>query len=118
MTTQEVANKLVAYLRQGQIFEAQADLYADNIVSIETEGNMAPPRVEGKEAVTEKGKAFANMIEENHGGSCSDPVVAGRFFSIAMTMDVSFKGAGRRVMDEICVYEVKDSKIVREEFIY
>ncbi len=40
MTTQEVANKLVDYLRHGQIFEAQSELYADDIVCIEPEGNM------------------------------------------------------------------------------
>ena len=118
MTTQEVANKLVAYLRQGQMFEAQADLYADNVVSVEPEGNMAPPLVEGKEAVAEKGKRFAESIEENHWGSCSDPVVGGRYFSVSITMDVTFKGAGRMTMDEIAVYEVKDGKIVREEFFY
>ena len=73
MTTQEVANKLVAYMRQGQIFEAQAELYADDIVCIEPEGKMVPHYTKGKEAVAEKGKQFASMIEERHGGSCSDP---------------------------------------------
>jgi hypothetical protein len=28
------------------------------------------------------------------------------------------KGMGRQVLDEICVYEVKDGKIVHEEFLY
>jgi len=34
MTTQEVANKLVAYMRQGKIAEAQAELYGDDIICI------------------------------------------------------------------------------------
>jgi len=118
MTTQEVANQLVAYIRQGQIVEAQAALYAEDIVCIEPEGLMAPAFTKGKQAVAEKGKQFAAMIEERHGGSCSDPVVGGRYFSVAMSIDATMKGMGRQVLDEICVYEVKDGKIVREEFLY
>ena len=118
MTTQEVANKLVASMRQGKIFDAQAELYGDDIVSIEPEGNMAPHFTKGKEAVAEKGKQFASMIEERHGGSCSDPVVGGRYFSIGMSIDATMKGMGRQLMDEVCVYEVKDGKIVQEQFFY
>ena len=118
MTTQEVADKLVAYMRQGQMFEAQTELYADDIVCIEPEGAMAPHITKGKKAVGEKGKQFASMIEERHGGSCSDPVVGGRYFSLAMSVDATMKGMGRQVLDEVCVYEVKDGKIVQEQFFY
>ena len=118
MTTQEVANKLVAYVRQGQIFEAQAELYADDIACIEPEGPMAPHFTKGKEAVSEKGKQFAAMIEEHHGSTCSDPVVGGRHFSISMSIDATMKGMGRQLLDEVCVYEVKDGKIVQEQFFY
>ncbi len=118
MTTQEVANKLVAYVRQGQIFEAQNELYGDDIVCIEPEGAMAPHITKGKEAVAEKGKQFASMIEERHGGSCSDPIVGGRYFSISMAIDCTLKGMGRQLFDEVCVYEVKDGKIAQEQFFY
>ena len=118
MTTQEVANKLVAYMRQGQIFDAQAELYSDDIVCIEPEGAMVPHITKGKKAVAEKGKQFASMIEERHGGSCADPVVGGRYFSIAMSIDATMKGMGRRLLYEVCVYEVKDGKIVHEQFFY
>ena len=118
MTTSEVADKLVAFMRQGQIFEAQAALYADDIESVEPEGKMAPHYTKGKDAVLDRGKQFASMIEERHGGSCSDPVVGGRYFSISMSLDATMKGMGRQVLDEICVYEVKDGKIVHEQFYY
>ncbi len=118
MTTQEVANQLVAYMRKGQIMEAQAALYADDIVCMEPETAMAPPYTKGKQAVAEKGKQFASMIEERHGGSCSEPVVGGRYFSISMSIDATFKGMGRQLLDEVCVYEVKDGKIVQEQFFY
>ena len=118
MTTQEVGDKLVAYLRQGKIFEAQAELYADEMVSIEPETAMPPQVTKGKEAIAEKGKQFASMIEERHGGSCSDPIAGGRYFSISMSLDATMKGMGRQLLDEICVYEVKDGKIVQEQFFY
>jgi len=118
MTTQEVANKLVNYMRSGQMLEAQTELYADEIVCIEPEGNMAPHITKGKAAVAEKGRQFAAMIEERHASSCSDPVVGGRRFSISMSLDATMKGMGRQQLDEICVYEVKDGKIVFEQFFY
>ena len=53
-----------------------------------------------------------------HGGFSSDPVVGGNFFSVAMGMDATMKGMGRVKMDEIAVYEVKDGKIVKEQFFF
>jgi hypothetical protein len=96
--------------------EAQKELYADEIVCIEPEGGMVPHFTKGKEAVAEKGKQFASMIEERHGGSCSDPLIAGRYFTITMVLDATLKGVGRHLLEEVCVYEVKDGKIVFEQF--
>jgi len=58
------------------------------------------------------------MVEEVHGGWVSEPIVAGNYISVAMGMDVTMKGQGRMNMDEIAVYEVKDGKIVKEQFFY
>ena len=115
MTTQEVANRLVALCRTGQIQQAQDELYGDDILSIEPE-NAPTKTAKGKQAVAEKGKQFADMIEERHGGSFSDPLVGGRYFSVAMVLDATMKGMGRMVLEEVCVYEVKDGKIVQEQF--
>lgn len=117
MTTQEVANKLVGYCRQGQFDNAIHELYGENIASIEPKG--APmEEVNGLKAVIEKSEFFNNMVEEFHGMEVSDPLVADNFFSCRMKMDATFKEGGRNVMEEICLYQVKDGKIVREEFFY
>lgn len=106
MNTQQVAERLVALCRKGEISKAMEELYADEIVSIEPE--HAPTKsAKGKKAVLEKGKQFASMIEERHGGSFSDPM-----------LDATFKGMGRMKLEEICVYEVKDGKIVWEQFYF
>lgn len=53
-----------------------------------------------------------------HGGWSSTPVVGGTHFSVGMGMDVTMKGMGRIKMDEVCVYEVKEGKITKEQFFY
>ena len=117
MTTLEVANRLVEMCLEGKVLEAQKELYAENVVSIEPAG--APmQRAEGLANVIAKGEHFAAMIEERHGGSVSDPLVAGNYFSIAWSMEVTMKGMGRMTMEEICVYKVENGKITSEEFFY
>ena len=117
MTTQEVANRLVELCRTGQYETAMAELYGTNIKSVEPEGAFYPT-VEGLDAVIEKGKKCQEGVEEVHGGTVSDPLVAGPYFTIAMGMDITLKGMGRMQMEEICVYKVEDGKIVYEEFLY
>lgn len=117
MTTQEVANKLVSYCRKGQYAEAVQELYAPNIISVEPDGT--PVKIcEGLEAVIAKGQQFQDMTEEVHGSEISDPIVADNFFACTMKMDVTFKGAPRTSMEEVCLYKVEEGKIVREEFFF
>ncbi len=117
MTTQEVANRLVELCRQGQIEAAQTELYANDCSSLEPE-NSPMGNVNGLPAIIDKSRHFETMIEEFHSATISDPLVAGNCFSISWLMDVTMKGMGRRAMDEICVYRVKDGKIVCEQFFY
>lgn len=120
MTTQEVATRFNELAQTGQWDKVQGELYADNAVSIEPAhaAAMGMGNVEGLEAIMKKGKAFGAMVEEMHGGYSTEPVIAGNHFSVAMGMDVTMKGAGRMKMDEIAVYEVKDGKIVKEQFFF
>jgi len=117
MTTQQIADRLVELCRKGQIQQAGMELYSDDIESIEP-AHAPVKSAKGKPAVGKKGQEFASMIVERHGGTFSDPMVAGRYFATTMTLDATFKGQGRMVLEEICVYEVKDGKIVREEFFF
>lgn len=59
-----------------------------------------------------------NSVEEFHGGEITDPVVADNHFTSKMTFDVTFKDRGRKQMEEVCVFQVKDGKIVKEHFFY
>ena len=117
MNTQEVADKLVKYCRQGQNLEAIDELYSDSIVSVEPKGSPAE-LTEGKVNVVEKTRGFFKSVEEVHSGFVSDPIVCGNHFTISMGNDITFKGQGRMNMEEIGVYEVKEGKIVKEHFFF
>lgn len=117
MTTQEIATRLVAYCRKQDWNGAQRELYAADAVSVEpyeTPGFAKETR--GLSAIFEKGRKFDSLVETLHGLTVSDPVVAGSSFGCVMTMDVTMKGQGRMKMAELCVYDVQNGKIVREEF--
>lgn len=117
MTVQEIANRLVALCREGNYETAQRELYSPDAVSIEPYATPEfPQETRGRDAIIEKGRKFVAMIEEMHGGEVGDPIIAGHSFACTMHMDVTMKGQGRMNMTEICVYEVKDGKIVSERF--
>ncbi len=120
MNTEAVAKRLVELCRKGEHEQAQRELYAQDAVSIEMAGAPAGALgdAQGLQAIYEKGRQFAAMVEAVHASSVSEPVVAGNWFSVSMTMDVTFRGRGRVQMTEICVYQVRDGKVVREQFFY
>ena len=117
MNTPEIANRLVELCRKGRYETAQKELYADTCVSIEPD-NAPNPRVEGITAILKKSKAFDDMVEMHYSYQVSDPIIAQNFFSFALILDADFKGVGRVYMEEICVFEVADGKIVKEQFFY
>ncbi len=118
MTTQEVANKLVALCREGKYEEAYNELYSPNIKSVEPEGS-AWPTVQGMAEIAKKAEVWTNMVEEVLESEISDPIVADDYFAITMKSKVKAKGAPEPMrMDEICVYGVQDGKIVLEQFFY
>jgi ketosteroid isomerase-like protein len=118
LTTSEVAAKFNELAQQGNWNKIQDELFADNAVSIEPRESPGLQSVEGLAAIKQKGKQFEESVEEMHGGYSSPPLVTENHFAVAMGMDVTMKGAGRVKMDEIALYEVKDGRIVKEQFFY
>ena len=117
MTTGQIASRLAELCRQGQFEAAQKELFADDAVSVEPEATADfPKETKGLRAIIEKGHKFGSMVEQVHGCSTSAPLVAGNAIAFTLTMDVTMKGRGRVKLEEICAYEVKDGKIVSEQF--
>jgi ketosteroid isomerase-like protein len=118
MTTKDVANRLYELFKENKWMEAQQELFSNDAESIEPKDSPGLQSVKGIDAIRKKGEDFNNMVEEVHGGWVSEPLVAGKYITVAMGMDCTYKGMGRQKMDEIAVYEVKDGKIVKEQFFY
>lgn len=117
MKTEEVANRLVDLCRKGDFETIYRELYHQDAISQEPEGTPWGT-VQGMAELAKKGEMWNASMEEMHGSTVSDPVVADNFFSCAMSFDATFKETGRQQMEEICLYEVKDGKIVKEQFFY
>ena len=117
MKTEEIAKRLVAHCREQKWEAAQKELFADDAVSIEPYATPAfEKETKGLPKIIEKGHKFDAMIETMHSLKVSDPVVATNAFACTMQMDVTMKGQGRMNMSELCVYKVKDGKVISEEF--
>lgn len=121
MTTQEVASRYYELASQRQIAEIHDTLYADDIVSQEPEkaaANGMAVITTGMDAVRAKGADRRATIEALHSYSCSAPIVAGEFFSVVLKQELTFKGRPRTALEEIAIFQVKDGKIVKEQFFY
>lgn len=56
------------------------------------------------------------MIEQRHSMEISEPLVKGKSFRIGWTIDATMKAMGRSKLEEVCVYQVENGKIVMEQF--
>jgi hypothetical protein len=117
MTTKEIAKKLKKLCEQGKFEDAQKELFAKDAVSIEPMASEAfAKEVHGLDAILKKGKKWEEMVSKTHSLEVSEPIVAGNTFALTMKMDVTMKDGKRSDMTELCVYNVKDGKIISEQF--
>lgn len=116
MTTQEIANNLTQWCNSGQEERCYQELYSPEIVSIEP--GSENPVAKGMQEVAKKGEWWRENFEV-HSATTSEPIVADNWFSVRHDMDITHRPSGERSrMAEIGVYQVKDGKIVKEQFFY
>jgi hypothetical protein len=53
-----------------------------------------------------------------HRAYTTDPVIGGSHFSVGREVDITVQGLGRIQINQIMLYEVKDGKIILEQFFY
>ncbi len=121
MTTQEVANRYYELACQSKWIEIQDELHDDDVICQEPE-HAALRGVQvitkGRDAVKAKSIANREMIETLHSQYCSEPIVAGNFFILELKRDVTFKNKPRMNLEEICVFQATEGKIILEQFFY
>ncbi len=119
MTTKEVADQLVALMREGKYEEIYQNLFAAHAKSIEPENEFGMPTlIEGIQNFAAKGEAFNAQFTAFHSFYVGEPIVAGDYAALAMGYDAEHVSAGRVQLDEIAVYHIQDGKVVSEQFFY
>lgn len=122
MTTQEIANRYADMASQNKWAEIQQELYSDDVTSREPEKaveNGFPVFVQGREALKAKGEKHRGRIETFHGRSFQGPIVSADSFAMVLNSEVTFNGqTSRSQLSEIAVFQVKNGKIISEQFFY
>ena len=118
MTTQEIATRFNELAQQEKWFEIQDEFFADNVKSIEPPGSLYFGYAEGKSSVRKKAEEFVKKIQDFHGAYTTQPVTGGNHFAVGRGMEITVEGFGRIKIDQIMLYEVKDGRIVSEQFFY
>lgn len=118
ITSREVAARFNELASQEKWFEIQDELFAENVRSIDPPNSPYFGYAEGKTAVRKKGEDFVKKIEAFHRASTTEPVVGGNHFAVGREVDITLQGFGRIQIKQIMLYEVKEGKIVLEQFFY
>jgi hypothetical protein len=118
MNTEEVAQKVVEFVRKQAWYEALDTLYDKDVVSVEARTmDGSSPETRGKEGVRGKIDWWVDAMEV-HSFKANGPFVAHDRFVVQYDADVTDKNSKeRRQLSEVGVYTVKNGKIVREEFL-
>lgn len=118
METKEIATRLAEYCRKKEGWEAaQKALYDKDATSTEPHATPDFEQVtKGLDAIIAKGKKFDSMIETVHKLTISEPLIAGDVFAFVMDLELTMKGKGKMGAPELCVYKVKNGKIISEQF--
>ena len=116
--TKDVATRFNELAQQEKWFEIQDELFAENVRSVEPVDSPWFKYAEGKTPVRKKGEEWVSKIKEAHARYTTHPLIAGNHFVVGRNVDITVDGFGRISVDEIMLYEVRDGKIVMEQFFY
>lgn len=118
MSTQEVAARFHELAQQEKWFEIQDEFFADNVRSVDPPNSPYFGYAEGKADVRKKGEDFVKRIEAVHSLYTSEPMVTGNHFVVVREKELTVQGHGRIRINQLMMYEVKDGKIILEQFFY
>jgi hypothetical protein len=116
MDAKQVAETFTELCKAGKFEEAGERFWADDVVSLEArDGPMS--RTDGRDQTRAKGDWWSEN-NEVHGFTTVGPFVNGDQFALRFDIDVTPRGEGRRQLEEVGLYTVRDGKIVEERFFY
>lgn len=119
MTVQQIANRLLKLSGEGKFATAKRELFANDAVSIEPEKtDFSEKETKGLDNILAKDERFQDRLQEVLGYNLSQPLIVGNVIAFALNMEVILKDGKKVKESELCVYIVKDKKIVSEQFFY
>ena len=118
--TKEIAYQIKNNTQNGDFNANYDNFYADDVVAYEPEGNAfgVVRELKGRNAIAERANGFHQMIDQVLSRTTSEPLIAGEYFTFHLRQEFMLKGIGYFQLDELCLFRVKDGKIVREEYFY
>ena len=118
LTVEQVAERFNFLAQQEKWFEIQDEFFTDDVKSVEPVGSPYMPSAKGKANVRKKAEDFIATIDEFHRAATSSPLVRGNHFAVGRELEVTVKKHGRIQMKQIMLYEVRNGKIISEQFFY
>ena len=118
LSTAQIAARFNELAQDEKWFEIQDELFSEDVRSIDPPGSLYFGNAEGKALVRKKGEEWGKKIEAVHFLETGEPVVAENYFAVGRKVDITVEGFGRVKIDQIMMYEVREGKIVVEQFFY
>jgi predicted ester cyclase len=112
-TINEIASRLASLCEDLKFVQAYQELYSEHAESIDPNFKNIP--LKGLAVLIEREQQFLAMAEI-HDMKMSEPLFAGSYFSVIISMDFTKAGQERIKFEELCVYKVENGKIVSQQF--
>ena len=112
-TINEIAARLTSLCEEFKFIDAYSELFSEHAVSIDPIYKNEP--LTGLPGLLERERQFlsANEITDI---KISEPLFAGNYFTVTLSMHFNSKGGESRRVEELCVYKVENGKIVSQQF--
>jgi hypothetical protein len=112
-TITEIANRLSSLCIDLKFVDAYTELFSEHAESIDPIYKNEP--LKGLPHLIEREMQFL-ATAEIHDIKVSEPLYAGNYFSVVISMDFTVKDQERKKLEELCVYKVENGKIVSQRF--
>jgi hypothetical protein len=114
-TIHEIANGLKEMVGEQKFIEAYQLLFSEDAESIDPLNTSGLP-LKGLATLLAREKDFLSRMVAINKITLSDPIIAGSYFTLSLKMSFEVEGQGHMEVDELCVYKVKDGKIISQQF--
>lgn len=113
-TIHEIANGLKEMLSEQKFVEAYKLLFSEHAESIDPLNTSGAP-LKGLGTLLDREKDFL-LRAKIQKITLSEPIIAGSYFTMSLKMSFDLKDQGHMELEEICLYKVKNGKIISQQF--